>query len=277
MHTKLGAGTLAYKAPELFSRQPFTKASEMYAFGIVAWELATGAVPWADETEASLIFAMVHCKRPQFLTPAQAATFIGALAKRCWAQYAVDRPTFEELKLEFDTMSRVEGGNTERSSPSLKMEKMLRDRLTLLKSTDCMTHIISCPFKESEGVAAAKEIASRYEDSRSEFCYYPNEDCPQSLDVSWLETWMAIAKNAGRTGGKVYVVHRCDGKGQYGCDAKGPGSLDGQAQQGEVEYATEIGCTIQWVGYAANQAISAGGSGRGCGHGCCASSLAATR
>jgi hypothetical protein len=152
--------------------------------------------------------------------------------------------------------------HAEGPSPSLKAEKMLRDRLTLLKSTNRKTHIISCPFKDSEGVATAKAIArryedsSRYEDSRSEFCYYPNEDCPQSLDVSWLQTWMAIAKNAKRTGGKVYVVHRCDGKGQYGCDVKGPGSLDGQAQPGEVEYATEIGCTIEWVGYAANQAIS---------------------
>jgi hypothetical protein len=61
--------------------------------------------------------------------------------------------------------------------------------------------------------------------------------------------WMKIAENAKRTGGTVFVVHRTDGKGAYGCVAKGPGSLDGQAQEGEVHFATTHGCAIKWVGY----------------------------
>ena len=37
-------GTLAYKAPECFKKQ-FTPASEVYAFGVVGWELLTAQVP----------------------------------------------------------------------------------------------------------------------------------------------------------------------------------------------------------------------------------------
>ena len=137
-----------------------------------------------------------------------------------------------------------------------KHEKMLRDRLKLLKDTDSKTHIISCPYKQPLGVKKAKEISMRYEKDDREFCYYPNEDCPQTLNVSWLETWQAIAKNAKRTGGTVYVIYRTDDKGQYVCDAwagiadlPGLKSLDGQAQPGEIQYALEQGCAIEWVGY----------------------------
>ena len=132
---------------------------------------------------------------------------------------------------------------------SWKRQKMLRDRLKLLKTTGERVHIISCPYENEAGVEVAKSLSQRYEDDEKEFCYYPNEDCPQSLNVSWLETWMAIADNTKRTGGTVFVVHRTDGLGRFGCDAKGPGSLDGQAQPGEVKYAVGIGCTIEWVGY----------------------------
>ena len=53
-----GAGTLAYKAPEAFEDK-FTTASEVYSFGVVAWEVLTGAVPWEGYTEARLTRAMI--------------------------------------------------------------------------------------------------------------------------------------------------------------------------------------------------------------------------
>ena len=97
-----GAGTLAYKAPELFRRKPFTTACDVYAFGILAWELTTGEIPWKDyekEDEASLMFAIVGGERPP-LDPSQAAIFVGGLAQRCWAQEPDARPSFAEVQNE---------------------------------------------------------------------------------------------------------------------------------------------------------------------------------
>jgi hypothetical protein len=68
-----------------------------------------------------------------------------------------------------------------------------------------------------------------------------------------VAVWMEIAENARRTGGTVFVVHRTDGKGAYGCAGQGPGSLDGQAQEGEVKVATTLGCSIEWVGYSESE------------------------
>jgi serine/threonine protein kinase len=42
--SKTGAATLAYKAPECFDDAEFTTASEVYAFGIIAWEVLTAEV-----------------------------------------------------------------------------------------------------------------------------------------------------------------------------------------------------------------------------------------
>ena len=58
---------------------------------------------------------------------------------------------------------------------------------------------------------------------------------------------MAICDNTVRTRGKVFVIFRSDGQGRYGCETKGPGSLDGQAQEGEIRYALSKGCTISWI------------------------------
>merc|ERR1719453_2808020 len=104
---------------------------------------------------------------------------------------------------------------------------MKRDRLELLKTSAETVHIISTPFGSESGRALALQVAQHYErrGTGREFCYNPNEDCPQSLGVSWLDAWMAICDNAVRTGGKVYVVYRSDGQGAYGCEAKGQGSL----------------------------------------------------
>ena len=78
-----GAGTLAYKAPEAFDDE-FTTASEVYSFGVVAWEVLTGAVPWDGYSEARLTKAIIKEERPPLAADA-AATPLGQLVQRCWA------------------------------------------------------------------------------------------------------------------------------------------------------------------------------------------------
>lgn len=131
-----------------------------------------------------------------------------------------------------------------------KSEEMKRRGLELLKTTTETVHIISTPFGSQQGRSLALKVAKACERSDShfkEFCYNPNEDCPQTLGIGWLDTWMEICDNTVKTGGKVFVIFRSDGKGEYGCDPKGPKSLDGQAQPGEVRYALSKGCDIHWM------------------------------
>jgi serine/threonine protein kinase len=69
-------GVLPYVAPEILLRQPHTKASDIYSFGIIMWEVTSSQPPFyeTDETAYDFNLALSICdgKRPQVIkgTPA---------------------------------------------------------------------------------------------------------------------------------------------------------------------------------------------------------------
>ena len=59
-HTSLGRmpGTPAYMAPEVLDGQPATQASDIYAMGVLLFQLATGRLPFAIPDRASMLSVM---------------------------------------------------------------------------------------------------------------------------------------------------------------------------------------------------------------------------
>ena len=105
-----GAGTQFYEAPELFDEGPvspdgtagepeFTRECDVYAFGLICWELLTGERPWAGKSEISLCRALEKEQRPS-LTDEQKEDYVGSIVCRCWAQDPASRPTFQQLQSE---------------------------------------------------------------------------------------------------------------------------------------------------------------------------------
>ena len=79
---KLIVGTLAYMAPELLGGAPATEASDLYAVGIIAYELLAGRHPFDIQDVAALRDAILH-QRPD-LGPIDAglAPVVGALLEK---------------------------------------------------------------------------------------------------------------------------------------------------------------------------------------------------
>ncbi len=89
-------GVLPYIAPEVLNREPYTKASDIYSFGIIMTELSSGRPPFYDKQhDFSLSLAICNGLRPEFGkgTP----EFYKKLAYKCMNANSNQRPTSDEL------------------------------------------------------------------------------------------------------------------------------------------------------------------------------------
>jgi serine/threonine protein kinase len=105
---KAGGGTTAYKAPEVFDDMP-TRASDVYAFAIVCWELLSGDRPWAGRSDSAILGAVdKRGERPPMPsapptssgdTPPSLDVFalLSNMVVRCWQQEGDSRPKFSQI------------------------------------------------------------------------------------------------------------------------------------------------------------------------------------
>ncbi|CAF3498797.1 unnamed protein product [Rotaria sp. Silwood2] len=88
-------GTLPWKAPELLNMGKHTEASDVYALGVVLWELGTGCRPY-EEADDSTISAFV-LRGARLDIPANIPSSFAELVSRAWAHEPQKRPTCQQL------------------------------------------------------------------------------------------------------------------------------------------------------------------------------------
>jgi serine/threonine protein kinase len=90
-------GVLPYIAPEILRGQDYTKAADIYSFGIIMYEVLSGLPPYHDVShDEDLAIKICRGLRPRFNIKVP-QTFVH-LVKRCLDANPLKRPTAEELE-----------------------------------------------------------------------------------------------------------------------------------------------------------------------------------
>ncbi|RIA87166.1 kinase-like domain-containing protein, partial [Glomus cerebriforme] len=89
-------GVLSYIAPEVLRGQNYTKASDIYSFGIIMYEMISGLPPYHDVShDENLAMKICQGLRPRFNI--KVPQLIVHLIKRCLDANQLNRPTVQEV------------------------------------------------------------------------------------------------------------------------------------------------------------------------------------
>lgn len=89
-------GTISHCAPELLQDGRVSPAADVYAFGVMMWELLTSRTAFKDMHYGTVIQRVVTGgQRPP--VPPETPEDYALLMEACWAKSPADRPTFDQI------------------------------------------------------------------------------------------------------------------------------------------------------------------------------------
>src|SRR5581483_11223234 len=105
-------GNLPYIAPEVITGKETTKASDIYSFGVLMWEISSGRPPFIDhEHNYDLAMKIVNGMRPKIVpgTPLE----YRELMEQCWEADFTKRPKTNKLDVKISELTRKYFQNNE--------------------------------------------------------------------------------------------------------------------------------------------------------------------
>ncbi|XP_060532516.1 mitogen-activated protein kinase kinase kinase 11 isoform X2 [Cylas formicarius] len=95
------AGTYAWMAPEVIKNSTFSKASDVWSYGVLLWELLTGEVPYKGIDTLAVAYG-VAVNKLTLPIPSTCPQPWRKLMEKCWASDPHRRPSFEHILEDLD-------------------------------------------------------------------------------------------------------------------------------------------------------------------------------
>ena len=129
----INVGTPHWMAPELFMSLPYTNKIDVYAYGMLLWEILTNSSPFKNKTAAQIMYDVCQ-KGSRPAIPMRTPTALKTMISKCWAQDPNERPTFHQIFKAFSQgMVLFDGANQEeiiRFANKIKMETKYKSKRT---------------------------------------------------------------------------------------------------------------------------------------------------
>src|SRR5947209_28174 len=124
---------MPYMAPELFKGGSYSQATDVYAFGMIMWEISSQERPFHDIVhDKHLALRILKELRPDITedTP----QFYKDLMQKCWHSDPTQRPTADEI------LNLVRGWNNEEITDQIKKAEEIRRQKTKIKKETKIQH-----------------------------------------------------------------------------------------------------------------------------------------
>ena len=89
-------GPVRWMAPEQLTGQKYSKRSDVYAFGMLLFEIWAKDKPWPDKTNIAAMSAVLQGE--SLSPPAAAPELVQQLMRQCWAAKSTARPDTESIR-----------------------------------------------------------------------------------------------------------------------------------------------------------------------------------
>ncbi|RWS04910.1 Mitogen-activated protein kinase kinase kinase 9-like protein [Dinothrombium tinctorium] len=109
------AGTYAWMAPEVIKSSLFSKASDVWSYGVVLWELLTGESPYKGIDALAVAYGVAVNKLTLHI-PSTCPFQFSSIMKACWDPDPHDRPSFAQIVFNLKTLSQSRFMETHRKS-----------------------------------------------------------------------------------------------------------------------------------------------------------------
>ena len=173
-------GVLPYVAPEVLRGKEYTQASDIYGFGIIAYEVCTGLPPYHDIAhEEPLAIRICQGLRPN--SNYKIPQLILDIIKQCWDADPLKRPKAKELYELFENLYC----DTESNWSSTYDENFIINKQ--IKEADEINKQLSASTTPSLSTSILSYTAHPQADFTSKLLDFKNLPEPKNADDDFLE------------------------------------------------------------------------------------------
>ncbi|XP_025192427.1 mitogen-activated protein kinase kinase kinase 10 isoform X3 [Melanaphis sacchari] len=162
------AGTYAWMAPEVIKKSIFSKASDVWSYGVLLWELLTGEMPYKGIDVLAVAYG-VAVNKLTLPIPSTCPQPFRELMEACWHSDSHMRPSFEDILASLDdivhsafTQTPHESFHTLQDVWKVEIEQVLDGLRMKEKAFKSKEEELRCREEELSRAQVQQQIAEKH-------------------------------------------------------------------------------------------------------------------